>query len=123
MGLEMTLENGDVRNVQNVCWQRVPNRWTTSHWKGPFSELGESWWNYIWKLRVFTVAHCTEAQHILVFLFPFTIVSTRHYGRSCITPQTPHLSNIPLQNNPLTFGRYLFACALVCHVSGKKSAI
>jgi len=42
------------------------------------------------------------------------------YGRSCITPQTPRLSNIPLQNNPLTFGRYLFACALVCHVSGKK---
>ena len=28
VGLEMTLEFRDVCNVPNVCWQRVPNRWT-----------------------------------------------------------------------------------------------
>jgi len=29
MSLEVTVENGDVCNVPNVYWQRVPNRWTS----------------------------------------------------------------------------------------------
>jgi len=44
----MTLECRDVCNVPNVCWQRVPNRWT-SHWKLAFSKLGVDHWNCIWK--------------------------------------------------------------------------
>jgi len=46
--LEITLKNTDVCTVANVCWQRVPDRWT-SHWKRPFTELGDSRWNCIWK--------------------------------------------------------------------------
>jgi len=29
VSLEMTLESRDVCYVPNVCWQRVPNRWTS----------------------------------------------------------------------------------------------
>jgi len=43
----MTLKDRGVCNVANVCWQRVPDR-RTSHWKRPFTELGDSRWNCIW---------------------------------------------------------------------------
>jgi len=42
----MMLECRDVCNVPNVCWQRVPNRWT-SHWKLAFSKLGVDHWNCV----------------------------------------------------------------------------
>jgi len=42
----MTLKNRGVCNMANVCWQRVPDR-RTSHWKCPFTELGDSWWNCV----------------------------------------------------------------------------
>jgi len=42
----MTLKSRDVCNVPKVCWQRIPNRWT-SHWKRPFSKLDEGRWSYI----------------------------------------------------------------------------
>jgi len=44
----MTLENDDACDVVNVYWKRVPNR-RTGHSECLFSELYESWWNYIWK--------------------------------------------------------------------------
>ena len=44
----MMLEFRDVCNAPNVCWQRVPNRWT-SHWKSTFSKLGVGQWNCMWK--------------------------------------------------------------------------
>jgi len=48
------LEFRDTCNVPNVCWQRVPD-WWTSHWKYPFSKLGVGQWNCIWKWKILSV--------------------------------------------------------------------
>jgi len=42
VGLEMMREFRDVCNVPSVCWQRVPNRWT-SHWKLQVKSLITKW--------------------------------------------------------------------------------